>query len=439
MLSSRKLAVVLLAVMVAALLGSTYFPNKFTISSPAGWEQLKADKPYLYELSKYLSTDELVKSWPFIGLSAFLFLSTLTCTVLRILQWMRLRKTEFEKEKAFSFSKEVSSDMPVDEARRTVLGRLSEKGWQYAEDGGGVQAQQGIALGFLGSILFHVGLICVFLAAPITALTSITASVVLTDGITEQSLRDVADGAGARQLPDVQITASGLWGKYYEGFYNVDFGGTLKIGDWEGPVLVNKPAYYDGFQFALTQYGYSPCVNAESGDETLMHACFKLDYDKGMMEPAGVLGPGMSMYLMFFPDFDREGGNLMSRGNEAKNPVLLIKLYRDGKALHKGFLLKPGEEGEFEGMRFSFPELRNWGGFMVTKEFGMVVVLIGSLFGIPGLLVRFLSNERRIEFEFREAGGGSKVLIRGYSRYYPAFLEKEVIETAELFDRERNK
>ena len=75
--SSRKLGVVLLAVMVALLLGSTYFPNQFTITTPEGWEQLKADKPFIYELSKYMATDVLVNSWPFAGLSAFLFLSTL--------------------------------------------------------------------------------------------------------------------------------------------------------------------------------------------------------------------------------------------------------------------------------------------------------------------------------------------------------------------------
>jgi cytochrome c biogenesis protein len=50
--------------------------------------------------------------------------------------------------------------------------------------------------------------------------------------------------------------------------------------------------------------------------------------------------------------------------------------------------------------------------------------------GLAGLLLRFLSNERIIEMRLRESAAGASVAVRGYSRYYPAFLEKEVREMA---------
>jgi cytochrome c biogenesis protein len=62
----------------------------------------------------------------------------------------------------------------------------------------------------------------------------------------------------------------------------------------------------------------------------------------------------------------------------------------------------------------------------------MGTAIVGFMIGLPGLFVRFLSNERRVEFALGEDGerGGTRVRVSGFSRYYPAFLEREVAEMA---------
>lgn len=425
---------ILLALLLFILIASSFVPNEFTMTSVSAWDKLKADSPMIYELSKYLSTMAVVKSKFFIALSGFLFLSTLTCTILRVRHWLRSREIEFEKDKAFSFSREVRVSGLMEDTRRTVHMTLAQKGWQCTEQDGIVSAQRGVSMGFWGSVMFHAGLMILFVAAPVTVFTIVDGFIYLTDGIPVPSLRENSSGYGASRLPDVDITASELWGKYYEGFYKVDFGGRLKVGSWESPVQVNQPAYYEGYQFTLEQYGYAPCLEMTKGDEHVLDSCINImDPLVGQTVPFEGGGKGITMFLMLFPDFYREGGVLRSRGVEAKNPMLLVKFSRDGKALHKGLLLQPGQDGEFEGLKVSFPELRNWAGFKIVKESGVIVVMLASLIGIPGLLIRFLSNERRLEFEFREAREGTDVVVSGYSRYYPAFLEKEVTEMAEMF------
>jgi cytochrome c biogenesis protein len=57
---------------------------------------------------------------------------------------------------------------------------------------------------------------------------------------------------------------------------------------------------------------------------------------------------------------------------------------------------------------------------------------VGFLIGLAGLVARFLSNERRLEFVLSPEGERTKVTVKGYSRYYPAFLEREVIQLAEI-------
>jgi cytochrome c biogenesis protein len=68
---------------------------------------------------------------------------------------------------------------------------------------------------------------------------------------------------------------------------------------------------------------------------------------------------------------------------------------------------------------------------IVVRETGILFVIIGFVLGTTGLLVRFLSNERRTEVELAAAPEGTRITISGFSRYYPAFLEKEVREMAQ--------
>lgn len=435
-LNSRKLAGILLGLLIALLLASTYLPSKFTVTSEAQWQQIKDTRPIIYEISKYAATPELVNSWFFIALSTFLFLSTLTCTIIRISQWFNSKKTEFEKEKAFSFTVSRASGSTPGQSMARMLAHLSGKGWQCSTSDDGLAAQRGISLGFLGSIMFHIGLLTVFVAAPVTALTLINCGLRLTDGIGSPSMREAATGQRAMLMPDVPIEATKLWGKYFDGLYKEDFGADIAIGDSSPQTLtVNKPLFYDGYQLALTKYGPAPCIEIKRGQQTLIDSCARLALNnEGDYLPAGVIAPGTTVFLMYFPEFYREGGMLKSRSYDDKDPVALVKLYRNGAALHKGLLLKPGEAGEFEGLTIKFTELRHWIEISASKEYGMMLIFLGSAIGIPGLFVRLMSNERRLEFEFGPAAtqNASNVTIKGYSRYYPAFLEKEVNELAEL-------
>ncbi len=138
---------------------------------------------------------------------------------------------------------------------------------------------------------------------------------------------------------------------------------------------------------------------------------------------------------MFFPDFFRDGNKIGSRSRLPKNPVTLVRLYRGEQEVFKG-LFKPGDEGLWEGTRITVPDFKHWVGMNVTREQGINLIIIGFVLAVFGLLVRFLSNERRIEFELSPAvPQWTNFRVRGYSRYYPAFLEKEVLEMAENLNK----
>jgi cytochrome c biogenesis protein ResB len=246
-----------------------------------------------------------------------------------------------------------------------------------------------------------------------------------------------AEGRTSATLPDAQVEIRKLRGEYFEGQYRYDFGGVLVVEDRSGrrelPFAVNKPAEYQGYQFTLHEYGFAPQLVLERDGRPVFD--YFLNLRHGEEGDYFELPDGSRAMVMFFPDFIREGGKIGTRSKEPRNPVAMVKIFREDAEVFRG-LFKPGEEAVFEGTRLKVPAVRRWVTLIVTREQGILLVMVGGLLCMGGLLARFLSNERRIEFELAPCGEGSLVRVRGYSRYYPAFLEKEVLQMTQQLKEE---
>lgn len=436
MINSRRFALYILTAFLISLFVSALIPNNYTLSEKE-WFALERNRPTLFWMYSHFSTPFLVKSPFFQLLSFLLFLSTLSCTIDRVLKWYKFRVSEFEKEKAFSFSAVDTSRLDPHAIRVKVEKLLSAGRWATSVENEGeavvISGQKGMS-GFWGSVIFHAGLVCCFLAGPVTALTVFRGELVMTEGVS-QPLRDgfvTHEGKDLATLPDVQLQVRNLRGEYYEGQFKYDFGGVLSLDDRDGrhelPFAVNKPASFGGYQFSLHAYGDSPRLVLERDGQV------NFDYYLNLRHPDEGdyfdLGGGTRAFVMFFPDFFREGGKIGSRSKVRNNPVTLVKIYSGEQEVFKG-LFKEGEEGNWEGTRIRVPDCKHWVGLIVAREAGINLVIIGSLLGVTGLLARFLSNESRLEFELSPLVQGTSFTVRGYSRYYPAFLEKEVKGMAE--------
>jgi cytochrome c biogenesis protein len=416
------------------LLVSAFFPNQLTVPEPK-WHELEKSRPLLFWIYSHCSTPYLVKTPLFQFISLLLFLSTLVCTCDRLKNRLR-RIPEFSKEKAFSFVTQETAPSDAASVRREIEGILSAGGWstsaEVSDPNAVVSGDKGVS-GFWGSVVFHAGLLFLFLAAPVTALTGFSGELIATDGEV-QSLRGGMIGGVGRvaDLPDLQVQVAKLRGEYYEGQYRYDFGGVLTLingaARTEIPFAVNRPADYAGYQFSLHEYGNAPRLVLEREGRTWFDGFLNLRHpDEGDYFD---LGDGVQAMVIFFPDFIRQGSKIGTKSLRHDNPVTMVRLLRGGKEIYKG-LLRPGETGSWEGGRIAVPECSRWAGLIVAKERGLVLVAIGSILALAGLLARFLSNERRIEFEIAPCEAGTAFQVKGYSRYYPAFLEKEVLALAQ--------
>ena len=443
LLNSRVAAIWLLVGLVAALTASTFLPNEIT-RTPDEWTLLARQSPAYFKAANTLSTPYLVKSPAFIALSFFLFLSTLVCTLTRLHGWWKGRAVEFTLDKAFSFAIDETLPQPSDMVESSVQTILTGTGWDCSSGRSNSRiwlvAQKGIRLGFWGSITFHVGLLLCFLAVPVSALTGFSGQFLLTEGVT-LALRDVVDTPVKKdlaKLPPVGVAVENLRGVYAQGKFKVDFGGDLVVSGSKGsqrlPFSVNNPVSYEGTQFSLQQFGFSPRLVVERDGKELFDYFLNLRHlDEGDYFP--LEDDKTRLFLLFFPDFFQEGGKIGSKSREPKNPVLLVRVFEGDRPVHQG-LVRIGGDAVIGDYHVKAPELKNWATLSVSREHGLTLLIIGMLVGIAGLFVRFMSNERRLTFTLVSQGTTTTVQLQGYSRYYPAFLEKEVRAVAEKITRE---
>jgi len=433
-LNSRQFAVSLLLAIVALLVFSTFLPNEIT-RSPEQLELLARLHPLYFRLANNLSTPYLVGQWWFAATAFLLFLSTLTCTSARLIGWWGGRQSEFSKEKAFTSSTQgccAASPETVGEKAGWLL-REGRWGFEASRDGDllVITAERGIALGFWGSLAFHAGLLLCFVAIPLSAFFSFSGNLLLTQGAVVPLREGVRSDRGSDtvMLPAATAAVEDLRGVYQQGKFKLDFGGTLLL-DRDGrverlPFSVNQPVSSGGFQFSLQEYGFSPrVVVAREGSSPFDYFLNLTHPEEGDYFP--LPGDGMRLFILLLPDFFREGGKIGSRSQDPKNPHLLVKVFSGDKAIVER-LVKVGESVEVEGFSIAAPQLGNWVNLAVSRERGLIFIIFGSLVVTLGLLVRFLSNERRLELEILPAPCGCTCRLKGYSRYYPAFLENEVV------------
>lgn len=429
-LCSRRFALWSLLALLLPLTLSALLPSELTLPE-LEWAELERQSPLYYALASRLATPYLVQTPFFAAVSLLLFLSTGACTLQRVLGGLKGKNADFCREKSFSCAREstlsLSPERSVERIAALLQGRRWQQSSQSSPDSLLLSAEKGRS-GVWGSIVFHIGLLACFLAAPVTYLTALSGQLLLTEGVALSLQEEVVLGRGSlAELPEATVSVHDLSGLYFKGRFKSHFGGTLKLSEGasvrELPFEVNRPVQYRGLQFSLHQFGYAPRLVLEPAEGPPLDLFLNLRHPKegDYFE----LGQGVRALVLFFPDFVREGGKIGSRSEEPANPVTMVRLYRGEREIGKG-LFRPGESAQIAGYRVSIPEYRRWANLVLSRDAGVSFALCGFVLCVAGLLVRFLSNERLLEFELKRQGEGSLLRIKGYSRYYPAFLEQEV-------------
>lgn len=422
-LRSRKLALTLLPVFIIPLVvGALFFPGLSYIFS----------------------------AWWFVAIGLALILNTLFCTLPRVrMVWRRTFREppQFDRDSLSKLpnQREVGFSEPLDEVvartRASLLKRRYRLKESVAPAGVSVFAEKG-RFGAWGSLLFHLGLLVVFLGASFGALTNLRGRFVLTEGQTfteahgdYQQLREAPFFREGHQ--GFQVTLDKLYIKYDKQGSVADYFSDVTVFD-EGTkvkaqrVAVNNPLSYGNFVFFQSaRYGFSPLLIIEDKDgRTLLRAFVSLN----RVEKAGrvqwidtfsVPDTDLRISAQFYPDAVAPGGlRLETKSIVPKRPALQLNVTQGKKVLFRGPLFLPGSVN-FDGMALTFADVRQWSEFYVTKDLGIPVVFTGFWLAVFALGVRFLFAHKRIWLVLEPRRGRVTGAVAGTSDRYHALFKQE--------------
>jgi cytochrome c biogenesis protein ResB len=439
-LSSRRFAVYTLLILFVLLILSTLVPNPAFLKQ----EELAALRriPYLLEVSQYLRTDRLVTSWLFIGISIFLVVSILYCTLSRltaekIKQIIQPRnRLDYGPEITFK----ISADLDLSCQR--IATYLKNNGWEIQTNSGDkrviIQGRKG-KLGFLGSILFHLSIVMLVFFGVIYSLTSFSGEMVLAEEqtltFTEENLVGYRKATYASELPAFDLTLEKLKPQYADvkGLAPTDFEAQIRaetaIGTIRKKIWVNHPFVYKGYRFLIYRYGFAPRFVIVKNKH---HQVFDSFVNLVVFTPQDsdrfqVPEENLEVRTRFFPDFYRRGKRtLATRSQVPRNPVFLVEVISDGQRIFYGLLPK-GKKVKFGSYEMSFPELNYWVDFLITKNPAYWALIIASAICAAGLTLRFIYPDKKIAILLVHKRGVTEVGLAGHCRHFP-FLFKEELQ-----------
>jgi cytochrome c biogenesis protein ResB len=357
-LSSGKLALALVAVLILFSLVGVIFPQKsqFPASEILQWQQ---QHPSLTTALKSWGLFSVFHSIPFMITIGLLAINTLTCTAIH-----------FAEKSGF----------------RALAGPE--------------------AMNTAGFLLLHLSLIVLFAGGFISAATRMDGYILLTEGqsFTDRPQNYLRYATGLFQPsdgPGFSVTLKEVHVKYEKSEYLVDMTTTLLFQSQpnsvtEGIVKINNPTNCNGKTFTLDDTGYSPrLVLRQPGQQrALVNSFVALQtFTSGKVRQYRDYLPLPFLKNRITLEFYPVGNKDIQTGEILTEPLILVKT-QDSEGDSAASRLPLGQKTMADGYEFEFAELRQWASFRVSNDPGYPVVWVALWLGLGALLLRYLPELR---------------------------------------------
>ncbi|HWL91005.1 MAG TPA: cytochrome c biogenesis protein ResB, partial [Actinomycetota bacterium] len=386
---------------------------------------------------------------------------------------IRQRPIQARELDGFRHHAEVRVGTGPDEAAVVAARYLRRRRFRVSRDGLGVAAEKGV-LREVGSLLFHWAFFLLLLGVIVGKGTGFTGRAVVTEGETfVDALPNYAGQVRTGRYFGGDFTGVGLQLLDFEDRYRrngqpIDFVSRVRFLDREGrptgtrEIRVNHPAEVEGLRFFQEGFGWSPVVDVRLDGQRLWSSPIEMARDD---PPEGVPAtampwrgavkltapePDVTITLELWPDF-RAFANFQLTGEPTSmlgqfDPYIRYSVFTgeitdpalstiDTAGLRRaggGDLHAAGtstfEVPEAGELSLSFPELRQYSVFLVSRDVGIPVVLAAAILVLVGLIPSLYVSRRKVWIRAEAAPGGSLVKIGGF-----ALQRKDAFE--EEFDR----
>jgi|GEM_PF-1563412 cytochrome c biogenesis protein len=469
-MTSRNVAIVLLAVVTVTLAAGAILPNP-ELLSPADREAFRVSKPFLFMLGERYNSQKMATGYVFGLIGVFLIISTSLCSVDRLITRYRARgKRRFDLPPDAAAEGRISvlvENRDADAVKRNLSNRLKLHRWRLAELAGsdesvnaadaardsrsGLVGVRGEA-GFWGSVFFHFVLITALFGLVVFYFGAYRGSLTFTEGqsyrLAEENFTTLTrKPVWGLDLPDVTLGLVRQYSVYSPGDqwnaidhvakFRVTQGGTGETSEIE--VKINEPLMIGGKKILLQTGGFAPRFVMSAGADVLRDSFVNLqNMPDDRMDGFSVAGTALTVEAKVFPDYyEKENGRPATRGREVRNPFVGLRVADAGRVIFEG-AIPVGGSAIIGGYSVVIPEMRRWVLMEMVGEPGIGFFFIVSFIGLIGVLVRVIDPEERLYVFIDSAEGGVRVEIVPYSRHFSGLINERAKELAEYAGRRLN-
>ena len=257
--------------------------------------------------------------------------------------------------------------------------------------------------GFIGSMLFHLGMLVVIASTALGYAVRFEAMAALPQDVTINLSGDdfvtVRSVPRLGELPFLLLTLQWQESRYEDGFKPVSHSAGLHISYMEGDtmksiedtVAINSPVDAAGYKFLLIGGQHSPSFILRQGDDILFNNFVKVTNVTEEEGSFNVEDAGLTVYTRFFPDMFKEDGRYGTRSLELNNPAFGIRVSTKEEPFSdvwKG-ILKVGDSADFGSYTLEFTDIKPVVAVKVIKDQSYYGILVGWLLLVSGLLMRY--------------------------------------------------
>jgi cytochrome c biogenesis protein len=332
-------------------------------------------------------------------------------------------------------------------------------------------AEKGVAREF-GSLLFHWALLLILVGSVYGKGTGFSGRAAVVEGQTWTDALANYDGEirtgrfFSGDFSGTQLRLVDFEDTFRQSGQPMDFVSRVALSDADGTPLgtadvrVNHPAEVEGLRIFQYGYGWAPVITIRDGTRTLFDGPVIFTQDPA---PEGVgqlampwhgvvklpsLDPQVGMQVVLWPD-SRAYLQLASGGppvamTEAHDPFVTVQAFRGpltdpslsgletatmeewNQVLVGQGQTKPlGTDGAGGTLTVSFPELRQYSVFQVSRDRGVWIVLVAAILLLLGLLPALYTSRRKVWVRAEPDGDGAVLKVGGLALQRKPQFEEE--------------
>lgn len=421
--TSRKTAIILITMFLTAIVAQVLIPQRNSVAQ----DQLmlwKARYPMLAEIASVLGLHHIASTPWFWVLSIALIASIAASAVYRISRMMR-SGSRLHGTKMLIRESMVSPTSPdqiasvLRERGNTLIGLNSNRS--------SIKTRAG-RLGQWGSIIFHGGLVIVFIGVVISSATRFTGFVELApgqvfaenDGYAAERGGPYAkrDGGLLFGVDDISVT---FWpdGSIRGISADIVDGASTGVAEASGLIRRNKTIGISNSQVSIgASFGPSALLEYQpyqAADASYGYVNFERDADTA--NQFQVPDPSIELVRASIEGDWREA---LGGSNNVDDLILALRVTGvDGVTTHHQLALT--ESLQLPNGAIRFVELRPWALFMITRDAGLRLIALGGLIGLVGLAMALFIEPRFVN----PARVSNRWVLDGMKRRPAEHLEKE--------------